>query len=259
MSLSSYALLSNFSIAITTTVTAPLSNLWTESVGLLVSPDTHKCTRKKSVKPNLWNTLFTWNLICEIHCVCETWSVKYIVYKKPDLWNTLWTWNLICEIHCVCETWSVKYIVHVKPDLWNTLCAWNLICEIYCECETWPVQYIVYVKPGLWNALCTWNLTCEIHCVHETWSWDEPHRVTCDQATKLLSYQSLCMAWHGSILLQQKSSSIPESKNREVNLYERCETPVHRLFGELHGNILFHTWLGFVCAWIVVDSNTHLF
>ena len=47
------------------------------------------------------------------------------------------------------------------------------------------------------------------------------------------SYESICAARHGGILLRQKSCGISGGKNAEVNPYERRETRVYRLFDEL--------------------------
>ena len=77
------------------------------------------------------------------------------------------------------------------------------------------------------------------------------------------SRYGLCAARHGSILLRQNSCGIPGGKNREVNPYERRETHVYRLFGELlfvfegHGTKLCQACLPFLCAWgiIIVDSR----
>ena len=41
------------------------------------------------------------------------------------------------------------------------------------------------------------------------------------------------MAQQGSILSQQKLCGISGSKNKQMNLYELCETHVYHLFGEL--------------------------
>ena len=91
----------------------------------------------------------------------------------------------------------------------------------------------------------------------------------------LLSYESICAARHGGILLRQKSGGISSGKNREANPYERRETRVYRLLGKLL--CLWSTWQQLLCLWrtwqqiilnllrlcfcarAVVDSNTRPF
>ena len=50
---------------------------------------------------------------------------------------------------------------------------------------------------------------------------------------KVLTYESICAARYGGILLRLKSCGISGGKTRGVDPYERRETRVYRLFGKL--------------------------
>ena len=118
-----------FSNAITTAITAPLSNLWTDSV--LVSPDTYTHTREEVC-------------VVGLHCVLTSHSdsvrrptrgcvsLFYRVYIPPCLWSTVTSVHRHSVPPCLCSA-----------TIWIYCYATRSLCHQFAMP---PIRYLIHIK-----------------------------------------------------------------------------------------------------------------